>query len=128
MITAGQIRAILVGGAVLCVFAFGVFVGWRIQDARVVSAQDESAKVVAQLAECQSANDSLTAQIAAVKLAENDLAAGYQKRLDGKAELVRKVVKIDRLQPVEPKEAPDEEAASDPLLAALNGLYPSTDR
>lgn len=38
MITVAQIRAILIGAVALCVFAFGVFAGWRVQAVRVEAA------------------------------------------------------------------------------------------
>ena len=67
MITTAQIRAILIGAGALLVFAFGVFVGWRVQAVRVEAAQNDTARVEAQLLECQNVNQSYVDAIANLK-------------------------------------------------------------
>ena len=125
MITTGQIRAILIGAAALCVFAFGVFVGWRVQDARVGAARNDTARTEAQLAECQAVNQSYVDAIAGLKAEVSAANAGCQKRLAARAALVSKLEKIDGLKAVEVKSEKVAPApAGDTLLDALNRVYP----
>ena len=125
MITTGQIRAILIGAAALCVFAFGVFVGWRVQDARVGAARNDTARTEAQLAECQAVNQSYVDAIAGLKAEVSAANAGCQKRLAARAALVSKLEKIDGLKAVEVKsEKVSPAPAGDALLGALNRVYP----
>ena len=127
MITVAQIRAILIGSAALLVFAFGVFVGWRIQDARIETAKGETARTEAQLAECQAVNQSYVDAIAGLKAEVSAANAGCQKRLAARAALVSKLEKIDGLKAVEVKSEKVLPAvpAGDALLDALNRVYPS---
>ena len=126
MITAGQIRAILIGAAALCVFAFGVFAGGRVQDARVETANGKTARTEAQLAECQNVNQSYVDAIANLKAEVLAANAGRQKRLAAKAALVSKLEKIDGLKAVEVKSEKVAPApAGDAPLDALNRVYPS---
>lgn len=127
MITAGQIRAILIGAAALCVFAFGVFAGWRVQAVRVEAAKGKTAMVEAQLAECQNVNQSYVDAIAGLKAEVSAANAGCQKRLAARAALVSKLEKIDGLKAVEVKSEKVAPAApaGDALLDALNRVYPS---
>ena len=127
MITVAQIRAILIGSAALLVFAFGVFVGWRVQDARVGAARNDTARVEAQLLECQNVNQSYVDAIAGLKAEVSAANAGCQKRLAARAALVSKLEKIDGLKAVEVKSEKVAPAApaGDALLDALNRVYPS---
>ena len=126
MITTGQIRAILIGAVALCVFAFGVFAGWRVQAVRVEAAKGKTAMVEAQLAECQNVNQSYVDAIAGLKAEVSAANAGCQKRLAAKAALVSKLEKIDGLKAVEVKsEKVPPAPADDALLDALNRVYPS---
>ena len=127
MITVAQIRAILIGSAALLVFALGVFVGWRVQDARVGAARNDTARVDAQLAECQNVNQSYVDAIAGLKAEVSAAYAGCQKRLAARAALVSKLEKIDGLKAVEVKseKVPPAAPAGDALLDALNRVYPS---
>ena len=126
MITTGQIRAILIGAVALCVFAFGVFAGWRVQAVRVEAAKGKTAMVEAQLAECQSVNQSYVDAIAGLKADLAAANAGCQKRLAAKAALVSKLEKIDGLKAVEVKSEKVQPVvpADDALLDALNRVYP----
>ena len=126
MITTAQIRAILVGAVALLVFAFGVFVGWRVQAVRVEAAQNDTARVEAQLLECQNVNQSYVDAIAGLKADLAAANAGCQKRLAAKAALVSKLEKIDGLKAVEVKSEKVRPAvpADDALLDALNRVYP----
>ena len=126
MITVAQIRAILIGSAALLVFAFGVFVGWRVQDARVGAARNDTARVEAQLLECQNVNQSYVDAIAGLKAEVSAANAGCQKRLAARAALVSKLEKIDGLKAVEVKSEKVRPAvpAGDALLDALNRVYP----
>ena len=126
MITVAQIRAILIGSSALLVFAFGVFVGWRVQAVRVEAAQNDTARVEAQLLECQNVNQSYVDAIAGLKAEVSAANAGCQKRLAAKAALVSKLEKIDGLKAVEVKDAKSQPAvpADDALLDALNRVYP----
>ena len=125
MITTGQIRAILIGAAALCVFAFGVFAGWRVQAVRVEAAKGKTAMVEAQLAECQAVNQSYVDAIAGLKAEVSAANAGCQKRLAARAALVSKLEKIDGLKAVEVKsEKVPLASAGDALLDALNRVYP----
>ena len=127
MITVAQIRAILIGSAALLVFAFGVFVGWRLQDARVETAKDETARMEAQLAECQVVNQSYVDAIAGLKAELDTAYAGCQKRIAARAALVSKLEKIDGLKAREVKSEKVQPVvpAGDALLDALNRVYPS---
>lgn len=127
MITVAQIRAILIGSAALLVFALGVFVGWRVQDARVRAARNDTARVEAQLLECQNVNQSYVDAIAGLKAEVSAANAGCQKRLAARAALVSKLEKIDGLKAVEVKSEKVQPAvpAGDALLDALNRVYPS---
>ena len=127
MITVAQIRAILIGSVLLLVFAFGVFVGWRVQDARVGAARNDTARVEAQLLECQNVNQSYVDAIAGLKAELDTAYAGCQKRLAARAALVSKLEKIDGLKAVEVKSEKVSPAipAGDALLDALNRVYPS---
>ena len=127
MITVAQIRAILIGSVALLVFAFGVFVGWRVQDARVGAARNDTARVEAQLLECQNVNQSYVDAIAGLKAEVSAANAGCQKRLAARAALVSKLEKIDGLKAVEVKSEKVSPAvpAGDALLGALNRVYPS---
>ena len=126
MITTGQIRAILIGAAALCVFAFGVFAGWRVQAVRVEAAKGKTAMVEAQLAECQNVNQSYVDAIAGLKAEVSAAYAGCQKRLAARAALVSKLEKIDGLKAVKVKsEKVSPAPAGDALLGALNRVYPS---
>ena len=127
MITTGQIRAILIGAVALCVFAFGVFAGWRVQAVRVEAAKGKTAMVEAQLLECQNVNQSYVDAIAGLKAEVSAANAGCQKRLAAKAALVSKLEKIDGLKAVEVKSEKVRPVvpAGDALLDALNRVYPS---
>ena len=127
MITVAQIRAILIGSVALLVFAVGVFVGWRVQDARVGAARNDTARMEAQLAECQSVNQSYVDALAGLKAEVSAANAGCQKRLAARAALVSKLEKIDGLKAVEVKSEKVQPAvpAGDALLGALNRVYPS---
>lgn len=127
MITTGQIRAILIGAVALCVFAFGVFAGWRVQAVRVEAAKGKTAMVEAQLAECQNVNQSYVDAIAGLKAELDTAYAGCQKRLAARAALVSKLEKIDGLKAVEVNSEKVQPVvpAGDALLDALNRVYPS---
>ena len=125
MITVAQIRAILIGSVLLLVFAFGVFVGWRVQDARVGAARNDTARVEAQLLECQNVNQAYVDAIAGLKAEVSAANAGCQKRLAARAALVSKLEKIDGLKAVEVKSEKVQPApVGDALLGALNRVYP----
>ena len=127
MITTAQIRAILIGAVAMLVFAFGVFVGWRVQAVRVEAAQNDTARVEAQLPECQNVSQSYVDAIAGLKAEVSAAYAGCQKRLAARAALVSKLEKIDGLKAAEVKSEKVSPVvpAGDALLDALNRVYPS---
>lgn len=104
----------------------GAIIAWQIQGIRIGSMQNDIAKLTDQVKVCQNANATSEATIKSLRTEIKNASDVCSKRINAKNKILQDIQAIDSIKvPNEDKEKPPDDGAADPLLAALNGMYPS---